>query len=80
MNTTELINIVRESQNAFLGYVLTTIEAVVPSEAQFKAVRKLLLDKHGTVNRELEKSIIQDGYPEVIRHKALQGAHNKRGG
>ena len=80
MNAAEIITCVREAQNAFLGYVLTTIEAVLPSEAQFKAVRKLLLDKHGAVNRELEKSIIQCGYPEIIQRRASQGAHNKRGG
>ena len=58
MNTANMLNELKEAQNAFLGYVLTTLEAVLPSETQFKAVRKLLLDKHGTITRKLEEQLL----------------------
>ena len=80
MNPQDIIVSVRNAQNAFLGYVLTTIEAVLPTEAQFKAVRKLLLDKHGTITRELEQNIILDQAMSVIKHGAPHDTHNKRGG
>ena len=81
MNAANIVSTIHSAQNEFLGYVLTTLEAVLPTEAQFKAVRKLLLDKHGTVTRKLEKQLLASSQsPEITRHRDTHSMHPRKGG
>ena len=58
MEKQQIIDTVHEAQNSFVNYVLTTLEAVIgQNEAQFKAVRKLVLDRHNDVLRKLRNEI-----------------------
>jgi len=61
METHQVMETVSEAQNSFVSYVLTQLEALLgQNEAQFRAVRKLVLDKHNDNLRRLRRQLGTD--------------------
>ena len=56
MNQEKIVDVIHEAQSGFVNYILTTLEAVLgQDETRYRAVRKLILDRHNDTLRDLRR-------------------------